>query len=369
MKKFCKSPWERINFNNHGIVKPCCVFLQGKKPSVDVEDIFKWFIKTYKDVKDMNSIKHSGCLQCLLKENKGTLSRRRLMNDFKYPTHFIESEAVNFNFLDISFGNECNLSCRMCESRNSNKWISKEKILVAGGLDRLISEKFSLSKNIVNQLINYCNDNKETEMIVEIKGGEPFIQSSFLNFLKSTGDKFKGKTTLKIFTNGSVMPDSYLNEIVKFKKKYISFSVETANPSLYKFIRGGNITSIDTVIKNIEKVKSFDVIPKLCITISMDNIFYLSEFRDWVIEMDFKTDPSLWNNTALYPTYFNPGILPEKEKQIIYNMYKNTTDFKFVINHLKNTKSDPEQVELYKKFNKLLGSYETNQNRTFKQEI
>ena len=74
-------------------------------------------------------INHPGCVACKKMEDSNIVSRRQYT---KKP-----GKGNQIVYLDISFGNTCNLKCMMCESRNSTKWIADEKYLIENGFEHL----------------------------------------------------------------------------------------------------------------------------------------------------------------------------------------------------------------------------------------
>lgn len=351
-ERFCDSPWNHLNINSVGYIKPCCVFLKGRKPPEDA-NLFEWYFKAYEDLK-AEGITHAGCGFCKGAEDYGMVSRRQ---------RHIESGRGNnpdkkLTFLDVSFGNTCNLKCRMCESRNSTKWISDEKFLLENNfdIDREHYGKQEMSPERVNQIVEYLNNVDVPEFKLEIKGGEPFVTTAFLDFIEQLTPEFKNKCTINIFTNGTGVSDYYLKKLNDFKLVDLRLSIEAVGP-LYNYIRGGEKHSVDDCITTLGRmykhIENFKV--GVSVTITMYNIFNLHELRTKLEEYKpGASDAIVFNNISHKPVYLAPGILPQHWKDKLIEMYKDEPDFSNFIKYLKKSETDLELCKKFKDFTLLL---------------
>lgn len=348
MKKFCIAPWNHILISRK--VKPCCVFEGGIVYPANVSNIFEFYSESYKKLKESNNMLDPGCIQCFNKEKLGFYSRRK-----KYDDLFGDIYFNDIYFLDIRFSNICNLKCRMCESGASTRWVEDEKYLIENNMRiRNPIAPYKTPSNIVNKLIDHCNNYKNDRMFIEIKGGEPFISKEFLSFLKETNDSFKQKTEIQIYTNGLILKNEYLDELQKFKKLTIYLSVESSINDLYKYIRGGSKYSINDVTNNIKKLQLMNINIKINITILIYNIFYLNDLLEWLHDLGFKKGDYFFSNFVFKPFYLDPGILADEHKQILYDMYKDNDELYNVIKYLKSKNYNKERMNEFKKFTELL---------------
>lgn len=351
-EKFCNSPWNHMNINNKGNIKPCCIFWDAKQPKKG-EDIFKWYQDAYKDVKEQG-INHVGCSVCKQTEEMGVPSRRQNRGS-KHA-----SKTNNITYLDMSFGNTCNLKCRMCESRNSTKWIKDEQELVKQGFDieRDIIKKYEMPDERLNQIVNYLNTTDVEDFTLEIKGGEPFVTDQFLNFIDRLTEDFKKKTELIIFSNGTGVSDYYIQKLKSFKKIYCNLSVEAVGP-LYNYIRGGekhnDINAIEFMIKMNNKLDNF--IPGVSVTVTMYNIFDLPNLLDSIKKYlgpgtrDFS---QVFSSVSYNPTYLDPANLPQSAKDKLIKKYKNFPSFVNVVKYLEERPRDASKWEKFKEFTQKL---------------
>ena len=153
-KVFCTIPWNHIATNADGSVRMCCQMTQN--------DIEPKYGTLYKETSDSNvkeaytgsddpeayrnhpalkeirsamlkGIDPSICKLCTMQEATGVNSRRVGTKD-KYPSLFeralvntkpdgtIDSKQFPLQYLDLRFGNKCNLACRSCGPTDSNLW-------------------------------------------------------------------------------------------------------------------------------------------------------------------------------------------------------------------------------------------------------
>ena len=257
----------------------------------------------------------------------------------------------------MSFGNYCNLKCRMCESRNSTKWISDEKFLVDNGFDieRPIFKLYEMPKERLEQIINYLNNTKEKKFVLEIKGGEPFVTDQFREFVKRLDDKFKNKCKLVVFTNGSGINDEYIDALEEFQELKVHLSIEGTG-KLYEYIRGGNIVTFEEAWDTMKNFKKR--VPHLqlsaSVTVTMYNIFQLLPVREKLATVNSVIDPKVFSSFSFNPSFLNPGILPEKYKKRINLMYQDVQGFEHMLKTLNSFEHSPRLMKKFKEFTELL---------------
>lgn len=349
-EKFCLSPWHHMNINNRGTIKPCCIFTDSKSPEGE-ENIFDWYANAYNEVKEKGLL-HKGCEVCKIAEEKGIPSRREWRGNKG------NAKDGEITYLDITFGNTCNLKCRMCESRNSTKWIADEKKLVEGGFDleRVITPKYDMPDYRLDQIVEYCNNITYDDFVLEIKGGEPFVTDQFLNFIDRLDDNFKRNTTLVIFTNGTGISDYYIEKLKPFKKIKCHLSLE-ATGELYKYIRGGPNHPLETAVKNMEYMRDHipNFIPSVSITVTMYNIFHLQQMLS-VIKQYFGDDnySKAFGSISYFPAYQDPAHLPNKTKRKLIASYSKEPSFDNIVKWLKTQDRDKWKWKKFKEYTEKL---------------
>jgi len=345
-EKFCLSPWHHMNINNKGKIKPCCIFWQAVEP-IGEENIFDWYQTAYDEVKKQG-INHPGCSVCKLAEEQKIPSRREWRGSLG------EGKEGEITYLDITFGNTCNLKCRMCESRNSTKWLSDEKKLVKEGFDleREIIPKYDMPQYRLDQIVEYCNTKAPENFTLEVKGGEPFVTDQFLEFIDRLSDDFKKKTTLVVFSNGTGISEYYINKLSTFKKIKCNLSVEGTG-KIYKYIRGGEKHSLEDAVSFMEHMtKSLpNFVPSVSITVTMYNIFHLQHMVKMMKEYFGDNDyEKAFSSVSYHPRYLDPANLPDRIKRNLIKKYFKDRSLVHVVKYLQKNKRNPEMWEKFKDF-------------------
>jgi len=357
MNRFCQAPWKQILIGRK--LKPCCVYEGGVDFPPDVDNIFDFYEEHLaRDLKNANVMNSSGCAQCIKKEKVGLKSRRN------YYEKNVTADFDDITYIDLRFSNICNMKCRFCESAASSMWKDDEYFLIDNDFKRhqLPVAPYVTPDNIINQLINHCNNSSAATLFLDIKGGEPFISNEFLNFLKLLSPVAKQKIEITVTTNCVSVSKKYLDELVQFKKVIIGVSVETADDALYRYIRGGNKFGISELENKIKLIQSYNFEIRPSSVVSIYNVFVLPELLEWMLQVSILPNWFAFSNFVYTPSYLDPGILPNAIKDDLCKRFAGQKELVPVVTYLKNNSYDAEQMALFEKFNNLL---DKNRNETF----
>jgi len=276
----------------------------------------------------MNTIRESmergeqvpGCIRCYQEEESGKKSLRQRYNTMNGldPRELIIDNIPKIKWLELAIGNDCNLACRMCDSRYAWKWFNDE--LDFEGTTASITEH---TKADINSIDAFLDD------IVHIKftGGEPFlIPDHFVLLDKLSTRENVADIYLNYSTNLTIMPKQ--DTINKWKKfKYIEFacSLDGIGPTWDLIRYPSNWHKAQEVTsKIISLTNDFNCRVGLRSTISVNNILNMPETYDWWIE-NWNTyankpfDDDNWMNPThlTYPDYLSTTVLPSKYKDIV----------------------------------------------------
>jgi MoaA/NifB/PqqE/SkfB family radical SAM enzyme len=144
---------------------------------------------------------------------------------------------------DISFSNICNLTCTMCNDNFSTEWIKERR-------EETKYKAWNFSESQIKELASLLS----TCDMINIKGGEPLMNPRFGSFLKFLGD-MNENIHIPVLSNGTVINNDILAQLSRFRNPTISFSLESTDDRLYRFIRGGEYTYTGTIIKNLNHIK------------------------------------------------------------------------------------------------------------------
>ncbi len=130
--------------------------------------------------------------------------------------------------LTIDINNNCNLECNFCYQEEGNFILTEENIFKA------IDESPDVN-------------------LIEIGGGEPFLDSRIINIIKEIRERNKD---VHISTNGTSIPKKFLNLEDNVKRGIqIQVSLHASNSKLYEQVTGKNF--FNKVIENIELLKNY----------------------------------------------------------------------------------------------------------------
>ena len=362
---FCILPWMHIQYKPTGQSKLCCRYdtvhehkqndvnksldnlselvperldLVIQKSTME-ESFFSNYWNTARKYTDANQA-ISGCHKCYKEENGAgeVATSMRLGTAILYNNGYLhkrpEHEVPAIKFLEVGFGNFCNLACLSCNSTLSTTWNNDELELnkiVGSRLKRDVFPKLDNLKFIPSE------ETLNSLRIIKFTGGEPMINPEFIKFIDLVCEKGNpAQISLEIYTNCSYIPSPKLLEnLTKFEAVQLNLSID-AYGQANDYIRYGSIwegTAKQTVSNAIdhwlEFGKQYDNISIIMSsTLSALNILEVPKLITWwmdkykdsgnkiVVHRDkllateydgfFKLQP------AHDPSYINLNILPKE---------------------------------------------------------
>ena len=321
---FCILPWMHVQYKPSGQSKPCCRYDNNqedrdfqeylKNPTVQHDNLSELFLDRAKNLiiqkssieETFNSeywnkareltIKNkpiSGCHKCYAEEKTdGEISlSMRLGSSILYNDGFIHKkpkfEKPSLEFLEVGFGNYCNLACLSCNSSLSTTWHDNEVALnktASQGIKRTIFPKLD------NIRFDLADDTLKTLKLVKFTGGEPMINPEFVKFIGLICERGHPENiNLEIYTNCSYIPSPKLLEnLVKFKNIQLNLSID-AFGSVNDYVRYGSTWEGDakqTVSRAIDfwldqgvNNKGLTII--MSTTLSILNVFEVPKLMSW----------------------------------------------------------------------------------------
>lgn len=327
----CRLPWTHLQIEQDGSFRPCCRTL-GFRQNRNFDR------KAYEDSEELISLKKAllngespkDCQRCWSDEKHGSYSFRQIENK-KYDSLLnelqVERKPVQkLKTMEVRLGNLCNLSCRMCSTAYSSKWISEIRSATE---DQAASESFQRSVGSVNQV--YQMDQKNLSQYAEwasdcdeiyLSGGEPFSFPQLPKFISELKEKTKGQASLSISTNGTFYDPIAFQSLSEFKKVDISVSIDAIGLA-NDYIRTGSRWS--QIEKNLKKFKSH--FPRihfvLAPTINIYNIYYLPELLEY-FDQELKPEFTLKQkfNFQVYPEWQSLEAIPSQMKKAILEKFQ-----------------------------------------------
>lgn len=355
-------PWNHQFIDPTGRVKPCCRFAEKHRPKennlndMELSDIF------YGDW--MNSVRSKmlagervdGCIRCYQEEDSGKRSLRERYNRKKNLSSddLVDINLPKIKWIELAISNECNLACRMCDSKYSWKWFEEEK--------NIYKTPMSLEKHTkidIKKLYPFIDD------LVHLKftGGEPLITPDHWIFIdKLLEQRDCSNISLNYSTNCTIPPKvKWIEKWSKFKTVEFAMSFDSAIPGESEYIRWPakweTIESVTKQFLELKKNQKFDVM--LRSTISVFNIWHMPETMSWWHNND--PGPKLMMNPThlTYPDFLCVTVLPspikdritkkfnEFQKNCKNNNINNSVDY---IKNFMNSKNDVHLLEKLKNY-------------------
>ena len=383
---FCPLPWNSINLRNNGDLRICCntnsyspqrgimrkedgtIYNAGKDDWNEARNA-----PLLKEVRQsmMKGEWHPECERCRQEEKNGIRSRREYENEdwgkwfgdisldkvkeFTDEDGTIDTSKQDIEFIDIRYGNFCNLKCRMCGPTDSHTWYDDYVKLHDRTSYKDTHDKIQLTKNAkgrwhTNQYDWFQNSNVYWNNFekyapyskkIYIVGGEPLIieeHTESLERLVASGRA--DKVRLEYNTNLTMVPNKLISLWEKFKQVRIGVSIDGYG-KVFDYQR--TPAKWEAVYRNMQRLEEAEVNLKAwyAFTVTPYNVFHFPEFMKWKLEesgLDSYNPvtgprPIVTHHMCHSPKYYNVKVLPPELKQEVvdyYNTFRewiNQTDY------------------------------------------
>jgi MoaA/NifB/PqqE/SkfB family radical SAM enzyme len=370
-ESWCVLPWSHVSIKGNGTFRVCCHSSASESRGTlknnngdnlhislaDWDSVVNSDLMKSVRTQMLNGEWPEPCVRCKREFESGMQSRniyeRSLLADIIEPQNYpsfkkakeltasdgtIKNEDFPVSFLDIRFGNLCNLKCIMCSPTDSDQWYDDYNSVWGYEFFWDSGEKIPLEKNNKNKLkpakniFEWNNDPnlwKEIEKHISqfrriyIVGGEPLIIDAHYDFLQKCVDEgYADKLTIEYNSNITNIPQRAWNIWKYFKNVIIGVSIDGFGDvnDLIRF--PSKWWKIEENLKKFTVAEgNYDI--HITTTVQMLNIWQLPQFIEYIIENNLsRVGP--WHHTPIMsphpvhrPPYLNVNILPEKFKEEI----------------------------------------------------
>ena len=331
-KTYCPLPFNHLYVHPTNMASVCCAFQKGEEKKGRLPNI-----KDYKNLGDhlnhpfvkdiqqkmLKGEKVPGCATCYYAEEHGYTSMREKEI---YTWHHEEWRGFTppdldnpkLDFLEMTFGNYCNLACRTCHSDLSHSWLDDENELKKRDLFPINGGQ---SKRINIEKEWHPDDFKDLQYI-KITGGEPMLHPDFPKFMEQLEQK---NVYCFIFTNASWVPKKRIFDMMKnFKYLQVFLSVDGTG-TVQEYMRHNAKWDITekSVRKWMEWSASVDNVQiSWAPTWSSFNANYYIETCNWWLGLTEEilrgTNGEDWNlvktNFIFHPAEYQMSLLSNKEE-------------------------------------------------------
>lgn len=255
---FCVLPWFHQVIGTTGELRVCCYMDQGHDTVDNLENA--WNNDYMRDLRArMMAGEHNAeCRACHAMERDGQQSARQSYNDLYYTTDNVQRRLQtmdeNFRvaelptFLEIRFGNRCNLMCKMCSGTFSSQIVKDQnrlKKIDPVGYTRHI-DKIYPTPEVLDLPAEWYESPEVWKTLdalipqierIDIAGGEPTLIRENIEFLKRCINLGHARSiSVAICTNVTNINQEFLDLTDQFKTFGITFSVDGVGAT-YEYIR------------------------------------------------------------------------------------------------------------------------------------
>ena len=384
---FCPLPWNSINLRNNGDMRICCNTnsYSPQRGIMKKEDGTPYNAgkDDWNEARNAELLKevrvsmmkgewHPECTRCKKEEESGIRSRREYENDdwgkwfgdmnlekvlpITEEDGTIDTSKQDIEFMDIRYGNFCNLKCRMCGPTDSHKWYDDFVKTTGRTHYKDTHETIQLTKNAkgkwhTDQYDWFQGNNRYWDNFEKygpnakklyIVGGEPLIieeHQESLERLVASGKA--GQIQLEYNSNLTMVPDRLVHLWEQFKQIRIGVSIDGIG-DVFNYQR--TPAKFDAVYKNMMTLQNNERINLkawFAYTVTPMNVFHTAEFMKWKLTESGLDKfnplegmrPIITHHMCHSPKYYNIKVLPQYLKEQVsahYQEHKDwvmTTDF------------------------------------------
>jgi len=387
MNTLCKLQWTGLTTDTNGDIKPCCISRTYIKKddgtnfnlgTDTVEEIYN--SKSMVDMRQqmLDGVLVAGCEECYESEKFSGRSNRLTYNQIYKD---IKAEDTNTDpavkFIDLRFGNLCNLSCRSCNPKASSQFQREIEVMPSA-----IKKYQSFFQEDINSWYQtpVFKDNLEKQLdsvdMISLTGGEPTIIQQNMELLASLVSSGRSKNiVLAINSNMTNTNPKFYNLIKEFKYVVFMASIDGVG-SMQEYLRYPS--KWETMDANIKKLldlgDNISVAPTPVIqTTNLNKCVELFEYFESYNREAKRRLIRIQPINLTGPEHLNLLYLPSEFKMKCWEKIQQWVDtkceyqpdsFHEIINGIKakcNTQVDEaeskHQLSNYKEFNSLFDSH------------
>jgi len=313
---YCVLPWQSLSVDNQGRSRLCCnndahyrshnavLITDCATASQAMHTDYHREVRAALDQGEQ----HASCSKCWDIERRGGRSFREIWNDI-LPTVV---DVPTVKYLDVTLGNRCNLTCRMCNEWNSHLWqIDNQRM--GRKSDPSIANTRWFEATAARQLIA---DNMHSVTHINFLGGEPLIVQEQMAMLRSCLASGRAhEISLSYNTNMTTLLPGQLELWRYFKRVDLSVSLEGVGTH-NDYIRQNS--SWDDIERNIHTVhRCSNVHMTVHATFGILNALTVTELISWATEHAAFGGRMPWLNIVHWPYNQDPRHLPDAVKAVV----------------------------------------------------
>lgn len=328
---FCIQPFVNVTTRIGGENNVCCNIMETAsniKHQTPAEFFNSKYVSQFRE-KLLAGEKLDACRLCHFQEENSNSSHRMKYNEYYMinngeDTEYYKKRLKRLRLLEstgplyaeIHISNLCNLKCLTCNERDSSQFHAENKMLgISQEPDKDYTKFVVHSEKALVPLL------KKQLLFLDIRGGETLMVPEIKKILENLSDDTAKNITLKIQTNGTILPDeAWLKIFNKFKNTKINLSIDAYGEDNHYVRYPSNWNKILETIDFLKQNKIKFIINTV---VSNLNILVLDKLLRWIQENNYMNYFYILKN----PPHFMPGNLPKSlldlAKEKLQNVNKN----------------------------------------------
>jgi hypothetical protein len=352
--KICPLPWNQLMIQQNGDFRLCCQCVHPPfgKPGMRIQEQSIEEARNSELHQRVRSQMLAGeespeCQLCWDEERHG-LNSKRLHMLKHYPVDRIKQTTLGYidvdefplAYLDLRFGNLCNMKCRSCGPADSSLWYEDVEAVNTPNhatFDFYLSKQYQLKK--INNTWALKDDDfawYENESFWDmmktvvphidrlyLTGGEPLINKAQWRLLDLCIELGVSKNiVLEYNSNMTRVPDSAFDIWNQFREVHIGCSIDAVGDLAYYIRYPGKWKDIEPNIRKLGNSTCRNLVAKFAPTISVFNILGFLDLVDWLHSNPLpRIRPSPSFHILEGPGYQNIQTLPTETKEWIVEQY------------------------------------------------
>jgi hypothetical protein len=312
----CSLPWQSLSVDNQGRSRICCNSDAHYRGNVhfklaDCSTVSEAMNTPYhKSVRQsmLQGERHESCKKCWDMEDSGGRSFRQIWNEI-----LPQTDEITPQYLDITLGNKCNLTCRMCNEVNSHLWhIDNAKL--GWVTDPELGNTFWFEDEVTKGvLMNAAHSASHINFL----GGEPLIVGEQVALLERCIELGRAdQIQLSYNSNMTVLRPRQMELWQHFKGVNLCVSIDgvgTQNDYIRQNSRWSDILhNLELIHLNCANVRM-----TVHATFGVYNALSLHELVAWSDAQPWFGGRLPWLNMVYRPHNQDPRCLPQEVKQLI----------------------------------------------------
>ena len=314
-KHFCIQPFVNTTTRIQGQTNVCCN-INSFHSTIDTEsprDFFNSVGVREMRQKLLKGEKLKECSQCHYQEDLSNSSQRIEYNKYynindnqtnEYYEKIVNklklTKLKNPLYAELHISNLCNLKCLSCNERDSSKFHAENKILGISDNPNIDYSKFDIHKyKALDSII------KKGLLFLDIRGGETLMVPEVKKILTEVDDAMAKNITLKIQTNGTIIPDdTWIGIFKKFKRTKVNVSIDAFGDENH-YVRFPS--DWDKITATIDVLKKNDITFLINTVVSNINLLLLDKLFAWIQQNKYLNYFYILES----PEHFRPTNLPQ----------------------------------------------------------